>query len=547
MKIDGKRRRQVHHEEAVVRRLPDAVQGHRQGQVARPHRRPAARLRDDRRVRREPPERRHRAGHRVSRRVQPPRHRRGQLVDDARRGCARRSSKGLLTAADLDGIDMRWGNGEGALALTIKMGTGEGCGAWLGQRRPARGRARRQGQRRVRGPRPRWRARLPRQPLHLADGRDVHRRSDAGPPHRGLRVVERDVRRRASRCPQAADKKDWNVKWKGTEGKGKAQALHSNAHQAMNGLGLCMFTMLTGRLPWAELRQRRDRLGAHRRRPARSAASGSRTCAPRSTAARGSSPPTSSRTRACSARATATSSAGPLKGDARAAAHAARRLLHRDALEHARPAHSREGARDASSAWPTCSTGTPTLPVRRASGHLRSATRRSDQDPHPDPRPHRRRLEGRRQAPQAARRAPRSSRLLEVAEGAGIPLREALAHSPAPRRHADAQRRALPVRRDTAGACSPTATRSTCSRRSPAAEHRSDTSRRTGLVRRHGFETTGSSRSLLCTAATSSIRNRRRARTINIADLFSTVIHCPDAPAMLHLIDLELWSAGSAA
>jgi aldehyde:ferredoxin oxidoreductase len=53
--------------------------------------------------------------------------------------------------------------------------------------------------------------------------------------------------------PKAADKKDWNVKWKGTEGKGKAQALHSNAHQAMNGLGLCMFTMLTGALPWTEL------------------------------------------------------------------------------------------------------------------------------------------------------------------------------------------------------------------------------------------------------------------------------------------------------
>jgi aldehyde:ferredoxin oxidoreductase len=53
--------------------------------------------------------------------------------------------------------------------------------------------------------------------------------------------------------PAAADKKDWNVKWKGTEGKGKSQALFSNAHQAMNGLGLCMFTMLTGSLPWAEL------------------------------------------------------------------------------------------------------------------------------------------------------------------------------------------------------------------------------------------------------------------------------------------------------
>jgi aldehyde:ferredoxin oxidoreductase len=39
--------------------------------------------------------------------------------------------RGVLTAADLDGIDMRWGNGEAALALTVKMGEGEGCGAWL--------------------------------------------------------------------------------------------------------------------------------------------------------------------------------------------------------------------------------------------------------------------------------------------------------------------------------------------------------------------------------------------------------------------------------
>src|SRR5690606_19158298 len=40
--------------------------------------------------------------------------------------------RGHLTAADLDGIDMRWGDGEAALALTIKLGTAAGCGAWLG-------------------------------------------------------------------------------------------------------------------------------------------------------------------------------------------------------------------------------------------------------------------------------------------------------------------------------------------------------------------------------------------------------------------------------
>ncbi len=42
-------------------------------------------------------------------------------------------------------------------------------------------------------------------------------------------------------------------KWKGTEGKGVAQAPLRNAHQAMNGLGLCMFTGSPGALPWLEL------------------------------------------------------------------------------------------------------------------------------------------------------------------------------------------------------------------------------------------------------------------------------------------------------
>ena len=195
-------------------------------------------------------------------------------------------------------------------------------------RRPARRRARRQGQRRVRGPRPRRRARVPRHALHLADGRDLHRRPDARPPHRRLRVVERDVRRRASRCPTAADKKDWNVKWKGTEGKGKAQALHSNAHQAMNGLGLCMFTMLTGALPWTELVNARDRLGRHRRGSARRAASASRTCAPRSTAARASGPPDFEPHPRMLGEGDGNLHGRPAQGRARAAAGAARRLLH---------------------------------------------------------------------------------------------------------------------------------------------------------------------------------------------------------------------------
>ena len=101
--------------------------------------------------------------------------------------------RGIVTAADLDGIDMRWGNGEAALALTIKMGAGDGCGAVAAQRRQARRRAPRPRQRAVRRPRRRPGARVPRPALHLAHGRDLHQRSDPRPPHRRYRELERDV------------------------------------------------------------------------------------------------------------------------------------------------------------------------------------------------------------------------------------------------------------------------------------------------------------------------------------------------------------------
>jgi aldehyde:ferredoxin oxidoreductase len=160
--------------------------------------------------------------------------------------------KGLLTAADLDGIDLRWGNGEAALALTIKMGQRDGCGAWLadGVQRAA---------------------------AHLGKGSDAFAVHVHGgePAYHDTRFTSlmgvtyiadptpgRHTAGSASwnetfgagfTLPGAVDKKQWNVSWKGDEGKGRAQAHFSNAHQAMNGLGLCMFTMLTGSLPWAEL------------------------------------------------------------------------------------------------------------------------------------------------------------------------------------------------------------------------------------------------------------------------------------------------------
>ena len=160
--------------------------------------------------------------------------------------------RGLLTKDDLDGIDLQWGNGEAALALTIKMGEGDGCGAWLshGVQRAA---------------------------AHLGKGSDafavhVHGGEPAyhdprftplmGVTYTADPTPGRHTAGSASwnetfgvgfSLPNAAPKAEVNVAWKNDKGKGQAQAHFSNAHQAMNGLGLCMFTMLTGRLPWLEL------------------------------------------------------------------------------------------------------------------------------------------------------------------------------------------------------------------------------------------------------------------------------------------------------
>lgn len=160
--------------------------------------------------------------------------------------------KGLITKADLDGIDMQWGNGEAALALTIKMGTGEGCGAWLGQgsKRAAEhvGKGTGEFAVHVHGGEPAY------HDTRFTSLMGVTYIADPTPGrHTAGSASWNETFGAGFSLPKAADKKDWNVKWKGTEGKGKAQALHSNAHQAMNGLGLCMFTMLTGALPWADL------------------------------------------------------------------------------------------------------------------------------------------------------------------------------------------------------------------------------------------------------------------------------------------------------
>lgn len=160
--------------------------------------------------------------------------------------------KGLLTAEDLDGIDLRWGNGEAALALTIKMGEADGCGTWLGHgsaRASAHlGKGSEDFAVHVHGGEPAY------HDTRFTSLMGVTYIADPTPGrHTAGSASWNETFGAGFTLPAAVDKKEWNVKWKGTDGKGRAQAHFSNAHQTMNGLGLCMFTMLTGSLPWADL------------------------------------------------------------------------------------------------------------------------------------------------------------------------------------------------------------------------------------------------------------------------------------------------------
>jgi len=152
----------------------------------------------------------------------------------------------------LDGVNMRWGDGEAALALTIKMGEGDGCGAWLADGSAAAA-------------------------AHIGGGSEefaVHVRGQEPAYHdprftslMGVAFIADPTPGRHTSgsaswnetfgvgfsLPKAAPAAETVVKWKGTAGKGVAQAHFSNAHQVLNGLGLCMFTYIIGTLPWVEL------------------------------------------------------------------------------------------------------------------------------------------------------------------------------------------------------------------------------------------------------------------------------------------------------
>ena len=160
--------------------------------------------------------------------------------------------EGILSASDLDGVAMRWGNGEGALALTIKMGTGEGCGAWLrhGIKRAAEhvGKGSERFAIHVHGGEPAY------HDSRFSSLMGVSFIADPTPGrHTSGGASWREVFNAAFPIPGAVDEKETRIAWKGTENKGVAQAHYSNAHQVMNGLGLCLFTNMTGGLPWLDL------------------------------------------------------------------------------------------------------------------------------------------------------------------------------------------------------------------------------------------------------------------------------------------------------
>ncbi|HEY8089527.1 MAG TPA: aldehyde ferredoxin oxidoreductase family protein [Polyangiaceae bacterium] len=159
---------------------------------------------------------------------------------------------GILSADDLDGVDMQWGSGEGALALTVKMGTGEGCGAWLrhGVKRAAEhvGKGSEEFAVHVHGQEPAY------HDPRFTSLMGVTYTSDPTPGrHTAGSASWQETFGAKFPLPRAVDAKDVEVAWHGVDGKGVAQAHFANAHQIMNGLGLCMFTSLTGQLPWVEM------------------------------------------------------------------------------------------------------------------------------------------------------------------------------------------------------------------------------------------------------------------------------------------------------
>ncbi|MEO0326104.1 MAG: aldehyde ferredoxin oxidoreductase family protein, partial [Myxococcota bacterium] len=160
--------------------------------------------------------------------------------------------EGKLGAEDLGGHELRWGQGEAALALTVAMGEGTGPGAWLrhGSKRAADhvGKGTEAFVVAVRGQEPAYHdprfsslmgvtfVSDPTPGRHTAGGASWKETFNVGFPIPGA-VPERDVA----------------IGWKKDAGKGLAQAHYANAHQVLNGLGLCLFTNLTGGLPWLEM------------------------------------------------------------------------------------------------------------------------------------------------------------------------------------------------------------------------------------------------------------------------------------------------------
>jgi len=163
--------------------------------------------------------------------------------------------KGVLTIDDLDGIDLKWGNAEAIVEMTRRMATREGCGdlfadgcAKAAERLGSD--AAREAAVHVHGQEPAYHD--PKFSMSMGTGYV----SDPTPGRHttgnaswnesfGMKLPLPDAK---PATIEAA-----TVGLRSYEGKGEAQRIWSNHHQALNGSGLCMFSLLTGGLPYSRL------------------------------------------------------------------------------------------------------------------------------------------------------------------------------------------------------------------------------------------------------------------------------------------------------
>ena len=157
--------------------------------------------------------------------------------------------RGIITKEQTDGIDLRWGNAQAIVEATRRMATMEGNFGKLfghGTKRAAE---------LIPGSEPY---------AVLVHGQEIPYHDPKFSPSMGTNFVADPTPGR-----HTTGSLSWNetfnlpfpfksvklpkYSWRSYEGKGEGQRAWSNAHQVMNGMGICMFSGLVGGIPYLEL------------------------------------------------------------------------------------------------------------------------------------------------------------------------------------------------------------------------------------------------------------------------------------------------------